>query len=281
MDILPVFLFRGEVVDRVVITSRQNEQIKWAKRLQQKKYRDQDALFYLEGVRIVEEALETGLVHSLYFTDRLSSIARGQELVKHAQELKIPLWKCTEQVLSELTDTVNSQGVVAIVHKPTWPLKTQGVLLIADEIQDPGNMGTLLRTAVGAGVQGLLIVDGSVDLYNPKVLRSSMGAIFHLPHWFFSREAVLQLIASRGTALVVADLVDAVNYWEANYPRDLAVVIGNEARGVHADFRDRANLRVKIPLMGPVESLNASVAAGVLLYEILRQNGSVHPPLLA
>lgn len=275
MTFLPVFLFGGKDVERTIITSRQNEQVRWARRLQQKKYRDQEASFYLEGVRVVEEALATDLVRSLFFSERLLTTPRGKGLLEQAQKLDIPRWECTEQVLSELTDTVNSQGVVAIVHKPTWPMKTQGVLLVADEIQDPGNMGTLLRTAVGAGVSGLLVVDGSVDLYNPKVLRASMGAIFHLPHWFFSRDAALELLATSGSTLVVADLVDAKDYWDVAYPQNLAVVIGNEARGVHPEFRDRANLRVKIPLIGPVESLNASVAAGVLLYEILRQNGFV------
>ncbi len=274
MDILPVFLFGGEAMERATITSRQNEQIKWAKRLQNKKYRDQERLFCLEGVRIVEEALAIGLVQSLFFTERLLTTPRGQELLNQAQKLDISLWECTEQVLSELTDTVSSQGVVAIVGKPIWPLHPQGLLLVADEIQDPGNMGTLLRTAVGAGVQGLLVVDGCVDLYNPKVLRSSMGAILHLPHWFLSRDAILQLVASKRIALVVADLVDAEDYWAVSYPLNLAVVIGNEARGVHPSFRKHADLRVRIPLAGPVESLNASVAAGVLLYEILRQNGS-------
>ena len=218
---------------------------------------------------------QNSFIHKVLETKKGNPISLACIYALVAQKLDIPRWECTEQVLSELTDTVNSQGVVAIVHKPTWPMKTQGVLLVADEIQDPGNMGTLLRTAVGAGVSGLLVVDGSVDLYNPKVLRASMGAIFHLPHWFFSRDAALELLATSGSTLVVADLVDAKDYWDVAYPQNLAVVIGNEARGVHPEFRDRANLRVKIPLIGPVESLNASVAAGVLLYEILRQNGSV------
>lgn len=254
-----------------IITSRHNERIRDAKRLQQKKYRDLMGLFCLEGVRVVEEALATPYVEHLFFTQRLTESPRGSELVAWAEAKGVLTWQCSEGVLSELTDTVKSQGVVALVRKPTWPLICAGFLLIADEIQDPGNMGTLLRTAVGAGVEGLFVVEGSVDLYNPKVLRSSMGAIFHLPHWVLKRSQVIDLLRDNNSTLVIADLVEAEEYWSVSYPQNLAIVIGNEARGIHEKFRDKANIRVQIPLVGAVESLNAPVAAGVLLYEILRQ----------
>lgn len=258
----------------LTITSRKNERIRDAKQLQQRKYRDQRGSFYLEGVRVVEEALSTPLVETVFYSPRLTSTSRGLELVRKAKNQRVHTLPCSEEVLSELTDTVQSQGVVAVVRKPAWPSFCSGVMLIADEIQDPGNMGTLLRTAVGSGVQGLFVIEGSVDLYNPKVLRSSMGAIFHLPHWLVTRTQVLDFARKNGSTLVIADLVDSDNYWDVRYPHNVAVVIGNEARGVHRDFRDAALLRVQIPLAGPVESLNAPVAAGVLLYEILRQHRS-------
>lgn len=257
--------------ERTIIQSRQNARIKDIRRLQQKKYRDQASLFCLEGVRLVEEALDTHLVEGLYFTERLLSLSRGANLVSQAEKQGVLVFQCAESVLSELTDTVNSQGVIAVAKKPTWSVVSEGLILVADEIQDPGNMGALMRTAVGAGVKGLFVVEGSVDLYNPKVLRSSMGAIFHLPHWFYSRQQILDLLNQTQSTLVVADLMDAADYWTVSYPQNLAVVIGNEARGVHESFCEKAALRVQIPLMGAVESLNASVAAGVLLYEILRQ----------
>lgn len=253
------------------ITSRQNDRIRETKQLQQRKFRDQRGLFYLEGVRIVEEALATSLVETVFFTSRLTDTPRGEELVEKARLQGVSTFHCHESVLAELTDTVQSQGVVAVVKKPAWSPFCAGVMLIADEIQDPGNMGTLLRTAVGAGVSGLFVIEGSVDLYNPKVLRSSMGAIFHLPHWLTTRQEVLNLIKANSQTLVIADLANSENYWDIKYPRNVAVVIGNEARGVHQNFREEAPLRVRIPLVGPVESLNAPVAAGVLLYEILRQ----------
>ncbi len=253
------------------ITSKQNDRIRQAKQLQQRKYRDQRGLFYLEGVRIVEEALATPLVEAVFFTSRLTNTPRGQELVEKVRGQGVSAFQCQENVLAELTDTMQSQGVVAVVRKPTWTPFCTGLMLIADEIQDPGNMGTLMRTAVGAGVRGLFVVDGSVDLYNPKVLRSSMGAIFHLPHWLKTRQEILELLRENKGTLVIADLVNSENYWNVKYSKNIALVIGNEARGVHEDFREQGPLRVQIPLVGPVESLNAPVAAGVLLYEILRQ----------
>lgn len=275
--LFPDFLFGGELVEQQVISSKQNEQIKWAKRLLQKKYRDQESLFSLEGARLVEEALASNLVHSLYYNERVLNTKRGVDLVKKVKTLNIPCFECTWPVFLELCDTVNPQGVVAIVRKPAWPAQNRGLIVIADEIQDPGNLGTLLRTSLAAGAQGVIIVDGSVDLYNPKVVRSSMGAIFQLPHWFLSRETTIDFVLSQGLSLVIADLVDAKNYWSVTYPQDLAVVIGNEARGIHPEFREQATLRVKIPLQGSAESLNASVATGILLYEILRQQTFSEP----
>ena len=261
-------------MEQAIITSKKNERIRDARQLQQKKYRDQRGLFYLEGVRLVEEALATSCVETVYFTARLTEASRGIDLVQRAADKNIPCLQCSEDVLGELTDTVQSQGVVAVAKKPTWQRCYSGVMLIADEIQDPGNMGTLLRTAVAAGCRGLFVVEGSVDLYNPKVLRSSMGAIFHLPHWLVRRSEVLAFIKGHKSTLVIADLVDSDVHWDVRYPPNVTVVIGNEARGVHQDFQGASDLRVQIPLVGTVESLNASVAAGVLLYEILRQHRS-------
>jgi len=260
------------MTERGKIVSRQNERIREAKKLGQRKYREQRGLFLVEGVRLVEEALAAGAVEQLFFTERLLASPRGQVLVSRAEARGVQLFACSEGVLVELTDTVQAQGVVAVARKPSWPQPAPGVLVIADEIQDPGNMGALLRTALGAGVQGLFVVKGSVDLYSPKVLRASMGAIFQLPNWPVERQEVLAFLEKTGAALVAADLEQAEDFWQAAYPQNLAVVIGNEARGVHPSFRQRADLVVRIPLVGPVESLNASVAAGVLLYEILRQH---------
>lgn len=269
---LPVFVFGGNVVDSLRITSIQNQQLKMVKRLQRKKHRDGEGLFLLEGVRIVEEALPTGLLQSVFYLPRLLEQARGESILSAARRLKIPLRECSPSVFGQLSDTVQSQGVLAVVAKPSWPVMAAGgVYLVADGISDPGNLGSLVRNAVAAGAAGLFLAEGSVDLYNPKVLRATMGAVFHLPHWVLSRKEIIDLCRARGFPLVLADLEGAEDYWSVAYPADLAVVIGNEARGIHPLFRRSAELRVAIPLVGPVESLNAAAASAVLLYEILRQ----------
>ena len=261
-------------MDQATITSKRNERIRDAKQLKQKKYRDQHGLFLLEGVRLVEEALATPYTDTVFFTSRLLEAPRGRELLAQADKKKVSTFLCSDEVFSELIETVQSQGVVAVACKPTWPLFCSGLMLVADGVSDPGNMGTLLRTGLAAGCRGLLVMEGSVDLYNPKVLRSSMGAIFHLPHWMLTRDEALTLIQRQQSTLVIADLTDSEVHWDVRYPQNIAVVIGNEAHGVHPRFRDAADLRVQIPLLGSVESLNASVAAGILLYEIQRQHRS-------
>lgn len=260
------------MIGGVQIESRHNDRIREAKKLTQKKYRDRQGLLLVEGVRLVEEALAANLLEQLFFSHHVLSSPRGESLVNAAHARGLEVCECSEGALAELTDTVNSQGVVAVARKPSWDAPAEGVLVISDEIQDPGNLGTLLRTAAAAGAVGLYVVKGSVDPYSPKVLRASMGAVFHLPHWIVERDELVARLRASGTSIVVADLDDAQNFWEVAYPRSSAVVIGNEARGVHPSFRESADLVVRIPLVGQVESLNASVAAGVLLYEILRQH---------
>jgi TrmH family RNA methyltransferase len=201
-------------------------------------------------VRLVEEALEASLVNSSFSPSACSVPDRGKILCREPTARAVQVWECSEAVLDELTDTVHAQGVAAIARKPSWPAPAEGLLVIADEIQDPGNMGTLLRTAVAVGVQGLLAVKGSVDLYSPKVVRASMGAVFQLPHWMAERGDILDLLQSRGISIAVTQLEDAENFWDVAYPPSVAVVIGNEARGVHPSFRERAAFAVRIPSWG-------------------------------
>lgn len=254
-----------------LISSKNNEQIKWLKKLRQRKFRDQENAYYVEGVRLTEEAVRSGLVTRLYFTSRLLTSERGERLLKQAQAHNVSIVECTESVFSEIADTVNTQGVLAVVKKQGWPLTLEGLLVVADEIQDPGNMGTLCRTAAAAGASGIIVTTGSVDPYNPKAVRSSMGGIFHLPVWLIDAAEAVQALQKNNVPIVAADLEQAVDYFSVTFPETMALVIGNEARGVSELMRANAQMRVKIPLLGAVESLNASVAAGILLYEIVRQ----------
>ena len=255
-----------------VITSKGNPQIKKAKTLLRRSGRDKEGLFLVEGVRLTEEAVSSGLVEVAFYSPKLLESPRGEELLGKVQAAGIQAVACSASVLAEISDTVTSQGVVAVVRKPTWKWELSGLIIVADQIRDPGNLGTLFRTAVAAGAKGMLLTTGCVDPYNNKVVRASMGGIFHLPHAIFGGGQVVKMLQEAGFQIVVADLTDSETYFAAHYAQDVALVIGNEAHGPSSELRQAADVRVKIPLLGEMESLNASVAAGILMYEIVRQH---------
>lgn len=255
-----------------MITSKANPQIKKAKSLLRRSGRDKWGQFLVEGVRLTEEAVSGSSVETVYYTAKLLDSSRGKQLLAHARTAGIPTVECSEEVLGEISDTVTTQGVVAVVNKHRWPRRLSGLIVVADELQDPGNLGTLFRTALAAGASGLILTPGCVDPYNSKAVRASMGGVLKLPHWQLDLAATVKVLKEAAFQIAVADLVDSQDYFSVTFGPKVALVIGNEARGPSKLLRDAADLRVRIPLFGPMESLNASVAAGILLYEIARQH---------
>jgi len=260
----------------VKITSKQNEKAKQVKKLYRSRFRKQLGLFLAEGLRLVEEALQRGQIEQLFYSDELLASDRGQLLLAKAQSLSIELYHCSREVFKELVDTNNDQGVLAVVKQPepvqqwnTYP--NLNTILIIDRVQDPGNLGTILRTALAAGINGVWLIEGTVDLFNPKVVRASMGAILSLPFSFVSREQALGLCSTNNLKLFITHVAGGVYYYQANYQQPLALVIGNEANGVDPFFTKHADQKVYIPLRNQVESLNVSIATAVLLFEIQRQ----------
>lgn len=255
-----------------MITSKANPQIKMAKTLLRRSGRDKAGMYLVEGVRLTEEALRACTVETLFYSSRLLDSPRGAALLDEACGRGVEHLECSEQVLSEISDTVTTQGVVAVVKKESWKQTFSGLVVVADEIRDPGNLGTLFRTAVAAGATGIILTPGCVDPYNSKVVRASMGGVFRLPHWEIPADQGVQFLGEAGVDIVVADIVDSQHYFAVEFPANVALVIGNEARGPSPIWSQNAAQRVKIPLYGEMESLNASVAAGILLYEIARQH---------
>lgn len=260
----------------VKITSKQNEKIKQAKRLYRRRSREQTGLFLAEGLRLVEEALVRGSIKRLFYSNALLHSERGKELLDRAITQSVELYHCSVEVLAELTDTQNDQGILAVVKQPkpvtNWENQLdQACILVIDRVQDPGNLGTILRTALGAGISGVWLVAGTVDLFNPKVVRASMGAIFSLPFSLVNKEEVLDMCQANNLKLFVTDVVDGVTYYQSDFTNPLALVVGNEANGVDPTFTKNASARIFIPLTNQVESLNVSIATAVLLYEVQRQ----------
>lgn len=258
------------------ITSKQNVKIKAVKRLHRRRYRDQSGLFIAEGLRLVEDMLHTKAVTEVYYIEQLLANKRGQAAIAIAKQQGIPTYLCSDGVLEDIFSTESAQGIIAVVKQPelvsSWERHLQhGVILIVDQVQDPGNLGTILRTALAAGIDGVWLVKGTVDPFNHKTVRSSMGAILGIPFSIYTHEQCLAEIDKYGLQLFVTDLTDGEIYHQSDYGKQIALVVGNEANGVHAKFLQAADRKVYLPLANSVESLNVAVATGVLLYEIVRQ----------
>ncbi len=254
-----------------VISSRQNPLAKLLNSLHSRHGRQKSGLFLLEGIRLVEEALAAGLVirHAVY-SPRLQSNQRAMACLKQLQAASL----CQPQLVSDgllkwLADTEQPQGLLVAAEQPARDeLDLSGInrVLLVDGVQDPGNLGTIIRTADALGTQLVLLLSGTVDAYNEKVVRSAMGSLFHVRlQQGISAAIVLPLLRKTGIQLVVSALEQAVPYDRAVYGERVALVVGNEGAGVSSDLLQAADLRVVIPILGQAESLNVAVATGIIL----------------
>ena len=258
------------------ITSTNNQRIKDLVKLHKRRAREREGRVVLEGVRLVEEGFAAGFVQELFVADTVADTVRGQALIKAAMTSGITVWHCEPRVLQKAGETAANPGVIAAATIPPWgdlkePLAEHAFVLWADELSDPGNLGTMVRTAAAAGAVAVAVTAGSVDPWNSKVVRSSMGSVFRIPLLYRTRSQMLQLFHSLDFDIVVADIQDAELYHAVNLLGRTVITIGNEAAGVHHDTLQQARHRVTLPMLAGVESLNASVAASVLLYECRRQ----------
>ncbi|MBM7660598.1 TrmH family RNA methyltransferase [Bacillus mesophilus] len=243
------------------IESKKNPQVKQWKKLQTKKERDKTGLFLIEGVHLVEEALKyKGNISEVLFTESF-------QMPHHWNLDEVEVYIVAEEVLNEIGDTETPQGVAAICRKPSIDLeRTTNSVLLIDAVQDPGNLGTLIRTADAAGVDQIVIGEGTVDIYNSKVLRASQGSIFHIP---ISKgnlyERILQLRDS-GHTIFGTSLDQAEPFQNIKHTGPFSLIVGNEGRGVQQELLSLTHQNLYIPIHGKAESLNVTVAAGILLY---------------
>ncbi|HWJ03304.1 MAG TPA: RNA methyltransferase [Verrucomicrobiae bacterium] len=260
-----------------MITSVQNPLVKQLAGLKEKKGRDGTGLFLIEGIRFVEEALEAAAeVVQVVYSPKLEGNPRGASLLERARLHRASVLSVSDKVLAHIADTDSPQGIVAAVRiAAQFPEKLQSptpLFLVADGIQDPGNLGTMIRTALAAGVDAVICTKGSVDIYNPKTLRSTMGAIFKIPcRQGLDPEELLGWLEMNKIPLAVADAEGEAVYYETKLARPVAILVGSEANGPCDLLRDNARQRIRIPLLNQVESLNAAVAAALLLFESNRQ----------
>lgn len=252
------------------ISSSQNNTFKRFKSLQLKKYREKEKCFLLEGQRYIDTALLEGARIKAVLFDALT----WETLSEHKRNYylsKTEIFVMRESLLKELSQTEHSQGVIGVaeIEKPEKTHWT-GDILMLDRVQDPGNLGTIIRTADAAGFKDILLLKGTVDAYNAKVVRSTAGSILNVAiHEIEDASTIIETLKASGYNLIVTALEDAVFYDSpVCYQALNCLVIGNEANGVSGHLLEAADVRVKIPIYGKAESLNAAVATGIMLYKI-------------
>ncbi len=259
------------------ISSNKNPVIKEIKALKEKKFRDQKGLYFIEGIRFVEEALKENVkISKILVSDKLKDVHGGKEILERLESHGFHnIYTLSNNIYMEITDTESPQGILAVLKKEAVSINSvyddKNFFVVLDSLQDPGNMGTIIRTADAVGVTAVIVSKGCVDVYNPKVLRSTMGSLFHIPVCYSENILeTLQEMKDKGIKLCAAHLKGRKNYFELNYKEKIAIIIGNEANGISDSVADISDELVKIPMSGKSESLNASVAAGLLMYEVLR-----------
>ncbi|MCD6356601.1 MAG: RNA methyltransferase [Anaerolineaceae bacterium] len=257
-----------------MITSISNQKVKWVRDLlSAKKHRDASRMMIVEGVRLAEEALSVNsTVHLCLYSKRLSE--RGR-LVLEKIEKTTTVDEVSPELMDRISDTKASQGILLILPYPNIPLPKQAdPVLVLDKIQDPGNMGTILRTAAALGVGAALLTPGTTDPFAPKVMRSAMGAQFKLPIRWMDIEAIGHFCKQKEETqidILIASADCPQSCWEKDLSKPICLVIGSEAKGVSDRMRQIADGCLKIPLVKDIESLNAAISAGILLYEIQHQ----------
>ena len=253
-----------------MITSRENPLVKRCRRLQASaKARREEGLFLAEGTRLCREALDSGLRTEVILATP-EALAREPWLGERGEVLEI-----TPEVAAAIADTKSPQGVFclcAIPKEPLFAIRPEGRYLLLDGLQDPGNLGTILRAGEGAGITGVIMDQNTADIYNPKVIRSTMGSIFRVPFLYTDDlPETLQVLKSQGIRLFAAHLDGEGAYDQEVYRKDTGFLIGNESRGLSHETAVLADRLIKIPMAGQVESLNAAIASSILMFEAARQ----------
>ena len=292
-----------------LITSVNNQRVKEVANLKQKKYRTESGTFFAEGLRAVQEAVQYADVTELFYTEaeagRLDVVLKAAGNVpadtKEKSENKknannnnagtakkrneaangIHMYQVDEKVMAKLSDTKAPQGVLAVIRTPEQNLRqlrpgtasdNNAPVIILDRVQDPGNLGTIIRTADAVGALGLILLEGCVDAYSPKVVRASMGSLFHLPVvQDVTAEEALTWCYRNGYEPAATALKNAQNVYKADISKKMAFLFGNEANGVAEELQAAAETRLFIPMAGLAESMNVAMAAGIILFEGLRQ----------
>ncbi len=251
------------------ITSKDNRIYKTCEQLSLKKYRDRLGRYLIEGENLLEEAVKNGAAVETVL------LRRGCD--KLPSELADKAFVLDERLFDRLAQTETSQGVLAIVEKPVTDktdfIGKAGNFIVLDRLQDPGNIGTILRTADAAGYTLAVVMKGTADVFSPKTVRAATGSLFRMPVVFLDSVSELsEFTKAAGKKLVATCFDTQCYYFDVDLTDNIALVIGNEGNGISSEIIESSDIKIKIPMHGNIESLNASVAAGILMYESVRCN---------
>ncbi|GAA0718333.1 RNA methyltransferase [Clostridium malenominatum] len=256
------------------IASKDNSLFKELKRLKEKKHRVKEGKFLVEGFRFVEEALNSDFTLSHIILSESSKDKYVELELKNRVKDHTKIYVLGEALFKTLSDTENPQGILAVLENKKREIEDNfGFYVLADRVQDPGNMGTIIRTAHAAGALGVITTEGTVDIYNDKTLRSTMGSIFYI-HILENKDLdFLKSLKEKGYNFLVSSLESKNNIYDLNLKnKKLVICIGNEGNGISQEVFKLGDENFKIPMPGGAESLNAAIAAAVIMFEIVRQN---------
>ena len=258
----------------IMITAKDNDKVKYTKSLLKSKNRNKESKFIIEGYRILTLAIECNAkIDYVFINEDFEKKTEHVEFLEILKSKNINTYKTTNKIFNELVDTESTQGILAVVkfnqRRIQENLKDEHrFVVILDRIQDPGNMGTIIRTADAAGVDAIIALKGCVDIYNPKVIRSTMGSIFDMNIIHATQEEAVRLLKLKNFD-IVSSYLDTDNYYDkVEYNYKTALVIGNEANGINDELVSKSDVLVKIPIYGKAESLNAAISSAILMYEI-------------
>lgn len=260
-----------------IIKSKDNNKIKYIRSLNSKKKRDEENVFIVEGVKFVNEAInEKANIMYLLFNESSFNKPDIKELYNCAVKAGFDAYFCHEDIFNLTADTINAQGVIAVVEKKKYDrnhiLQNYKFIIMCDRLQDPGNLGTIVRTSDAFGPAAIILNKGCVDIYNPKVVRATAGAIFRVPFIYLdSNEELINILKDNGFKIISTVVESNYSFDDVKEENKICIVIGNEGQGVSREIVENSHLNITIRMPGRAESLNASIAAGISIYEIRKK----------
>jgi len=259
------------------IISTANRHIRDAIQIREKRTKFRHAAFLIEGFHLLEMAVNGGAqISEVYVTNAFMSKKEHRRFLRRMDRVAGEIFEVTDQVMARITDTGTPQGITAVVScRPVKPgeiaLRYPSLIVVIDGIQDPGNLGTIIRTADAAGADAVFLLPGTCDAFMPKVVRSTAGSIFNIPVVSAEQDIVIAWLSEKNIALAITAAHAEKDIFSADLSMPLAIAFGNEARGVSSRLKKAADRSLRIPIFGKAESLNVATSAGICLYEIVRQ----------